>query len=207
MTCGIYKITSPSGKIYIGQSVDIERRFSEYRRKGSAKKQRRLFNSFVAHGIDKHVFEVVELCAVEHLSDRERHWQEAFDCAGKTGLNCRLTNSSDRSGKHSQESIAIMRVRQAGENNPNYGKRGAQTSTFGRKRPDSERAAIKAFQATRGKIIQQICAVTGVVLREAKARDYAADGYSQGNISSCCSGRLKTHKGFAFKYKDTECNT
>lgn len=24
--CGIYKITSPSGKIYIGQSIDIKRR-------------------------------------------------------------------------------------------------------------------------------------------------------------------------------------
>lgn len=42
MTCGIYKITSPSGRVYVGQSVDIERRFAEYRRNGSAKKQRRL---------------------------------------------------------------------------------------------------------------------------------------------------------------------
>jgi hypothetical protein len=29
--CGIYKITSPSGKVYIGQSVDIKRRFTTYK--------------------------------------------------------------------------------------------------------------------------------------------------------------------------------
>ena len=27
---GIYKITSPSGKVYIGQSIDIERRWKKY---------------------------------------------------------------------------------------------------------------------------------------------------------------------------------
>lgn len=29
--CGIYKITSPSGKIYIGQSIDIKRRWLDYK--------------------------------------------------------------------------------------------------------------------------------------------------------------------------------
>ncbi len=29
---GIYKITNPEGKIYIGQSIDIDRRFKEYKR-------------------------------------------------------------------------------------------------------------------------------------------------------------------------------
>jgi predicted GIY-YIG superfamily endonuclease len=27
--CGIYKITSPTGKVYIGQAVDIERRLKD----------------------------------------------------------------------------------------------------------------------------------------------------------------------------------
>ena len=29
---GIYKITSPNGKIYIGQSINIDRRFKSYRK-------------------------------------------------------------------------------------------------------------------------------------------------------------------------------
>lgn len=31
--CGIYKITSPSGRIYIEQSRNIKRRISEYKSK------------------------------------------------------------------------------------------------------------------------------------------------------------------------------
>ena len=29
---GIYKIINPKGKIYIGQSIDIDRRFNEYKK-------------------------------------------------------------------------------------------------------------------------------------------------------------------------------
>jgi len=29
---GIYKITSPSNKVYIGQSINIEKRFKSYKR-------------------------------------------------------------------------------------------------------------------------------------------------------------------------------
>ena len=46
---GIYKITSPSGKVYIGQSWDIKKRFSKYRSLQSVYKQRVLFNSFKKH--------------------------------------------------------------------------------------------------------------------------------------------------------------
>jgi hypothetical protein len=57
---GIYKITSPSGKIYIGQSVEIKRRFNSYKRmyvknKGVVK----LYRSFLKYGADNHIFEVV----------------------------------------------------------------------------------------------------------------------------------------------------
>ena len=154
MTCGIYKITSPSGKVYVGQSTNIEARFANYLRLTSCKRQRRLFNSFKAHGARSHVFEIVEQCGESELNERERFWQEALHATGKDGLNCRLTVSSDRSGRHSAESRAIMRERQGGANNPNYGKRGAETSTFGRKRPEPERAAIRAYQSKRGRIIQ-----------------------------------------------------
>lgn len=41
---GIYKITSPSGKVYIGQSVNIERRFLDYK-KSLKNTQIKLYNS------------------------------------------------------------------------------------------------------------------------------------------------------------------
>lgn len=201
MTCGIYKITSPSGKIYIGQTVDIERRFSEYRRKGSAKKQRRLFNSFAKYGVDSHIFEIVCECPPSDLTRLEREWQQTLDVCGAAGLNCRIVNTEDRAGEFSADSRKRMSAAQRGDNNPNFGKRGDETSCYGRKRPESERKAISEFQRQKGQIIMQIDKETGHVIRRARSWEYVADGFSQGNISSCCSGRLKSYKGFKFSYE------
>lgn len=204
MTCGIYKITSPSGKIYIGQSVDIERRFSEYQRDGSVKKQRRLFNSFAKYGVGSHVFEIVCECMQSELSKLEREWQQSLNVCGNAGLNCRIVGTQDKTGEFSSDSRKRMSAAQRGQNNPNFGKRGVETSCYGRQRPTNERKAISEFQRQKGQIILQIDKETGDVIRRARSWQYAADGFSQGNISSCCSGRLKTHKGFKFSYEVTE---
>lgn len=58
--CGIYKIISPSNKIYIGQSIDIKRRFRQYREPNRNKKHPKLNNSFLKYGIDNHTFEIIE---------------------------------------------------------------------------------------------------------------------------------------------------
>ena len=52
---GIYKITSPTNKIYIGQSIDIENRFTKYKSL-DCKNQVRLYNSLKKYGFDKHKF-------------------------------------------------------------------------------------------------------------------------------------------------------
>ena len=201
MTCGVYTITSPTGRVYVGQSVDIGRRFSEYMRNGSVKKQRRLAASFAKYGVNNHEFLIVAECAESDLSKVERDWQEQLDVCGKSGLNCRLVSDSDRTGRFSEDSRQRMSERQRGAGNPNFGKRGEETSCYGRSRPATERDAIRAFQRQRGQIILQIDPRSGDVVRRARSWEYVADGFSQGNISSCCSGRLKTHKGFKFAYE------
>jgi group I intron endonuclease len=55
---GIYKITSPSGKIYIGQSSDIFRRWAGY--KIGCKRQPKLHSSFMYYGVKNHTFEIIE---------------------------------------------------------------------------------------------------------------------------------------------------
>jgi len=84
---GIYKITSPSGRIYVGQSRNIENRFKGYF-KLRCKTQPKLYNSFVKYGIDLHVFEVVETCELKDLNNREQHYLKLFDCCSKINLNC-----------------------------------------------------------------------------------------------------------------------
>ena len=50
-------ITSPLNKIYIGQSINIENRWKQYKRLG-CKKQIKLYNSFIKYGVENHTFEI-----------------------------------------------------------------------------------------------------------------------------------------------------
>jgi len=99
---GIYKITNPKGKIYIGQSVNVEKRIKNYKY-GLAKEQSKLNRSFVKYGYDNHVFEIINSCNVEELNDFERYYQELYNCIGEKGLNLCYVKSSDRNGFHSEE--------------------------------------------------------------------------------------------------------
>lgn len=102
---GIYKITSPSKKVYIGQSIDIEKRFKYYKRK-SCNGQTILLRSFNKYGVENHKFEILCECEIYQLNDKERYYQDLYSVIGENGLNCILTKSSDKSGigvKHTNE--------------------------------------------------------------------------------------------------------
>jgi group I intron endonuclease len=91
---GIYKITSPTKRVYIGQSKNIKRRFKEYKYK-LAKGQPRLNNSFLKHGIEKHNFEIICYCNETQLNDLERFYQILFSATDDNGLNCVIVNERD----------------------------------------------------------------------------------------------------------------
>ena len=99
---GIYKITSPSGKIYIGQTTNFTKR-KNYYKNGAKPYQVRIHNSLQKYGYDAHTIEFIEECLVENLNERERYWQDFYDVIGNNGLNCRLTATNDKSGFLSDE--------------------------------------------------------------------------------------------------------
>lgn len=102
---GIYKIISPSANIYIGQSVDIERRFKNYKELKNCKSQTALYRSFLKYGPENHIFEILCECSESELNEKERYYQDLYSAIGKNGLNCRLTKGSDRSGKLRAETV------------------------------------------------------------------------------------------------------
>jgi group I intron endonuclease len=104
---GIYKITSPSRKIYIGQTTNFSKR-KNYYKNGAKPYQVRIYNSLEKYGYDAHTIEFIEQCLVDNLNERERYWQDFYDVIGKYGLNCRLTETKDKSGFISEESKAKM---------------------------------------------------------------------------------------------------
>lgn len=99
---GIYKITNPKGRIYIGQSVDIERRFKSYKNIKQNKSQIKLYNSLKKYKYNSHIFETLEICDIKLLNERERYYQEFYNSIIK-GLNCRFTKTNDKSGKLSEQ--------------------------------------------------------------------------------------------------------
>jgi len=118
---GIYKITSPSGKIYIGQSSNIYKRWRWYNTISNCKEQLKLYNSFLKYGIDNHIFEVVFECSKESLNDLEIYYGNIFNVTGKNGLNLRECGGAK--AKHSIETRKKMSERQMGDKNHNYGKK------------------------------------------------------------------------------------
>lgn len=67
------------------------------------KGQPAIYNSLLKYGFENHKFEILCECNSEELNDKERYYQDVFSANGKNGLNCKLTKSSDKSGKLSDE--------------------------------------------------------------------------------------------------------
>ena len=108
---GIYKIVSPSGRIYIGQTIDIARRFKEYKNL-RCKSQPKLYNSLKKYGPDKHIFEILEECPTNFLLEREVFYKKLFNSVEK-GLNCELYDIGS-GGPRSKETIAKISKSQKG---------------------------------------------------------------------------------------------
>lgn len=121
--CGVYKITSPTGRIYIGQAIDIIRRFKEYRKITSKiKKQRKIYRSLLKYGVEAHTFEIIEECEIDDLDCRERYWQDFYDVLGDKGLNCILQECGEFKYVVSNETKVILSEMRQGEGNSFYGK-------------------------------------------------------------------------------------
>ena len=132
---GIYKITSPSGKIYIGQSVNIEKRFLSYSKLLRCKTQIKLFRSFLKYEVINHKFEIIEECDIELLNERERYYQDLYDVLNN-GLNCKLTNTADKSGKLSEEVKINISKGNIGKKRTEEQKQNISNSLKGRKIPE-----------------------------------------------------------------------
>lgn len=111
---GIYKIINTiTGKVYVGSSKDMDKRWIQHKNHLSKDKHhsKKLQNSVNKHGLDNFIFEVVEECSKDILIEREQYW---IDLLGsyKTGYNCN-TKAGITLGmlgkKHSEDTKSKMR--------------------------------------------------------------------------------------------------
>lgn len=83
---GIYKLTSPSGKCYIGQSRDIIGRFHGHK-SDTKRKHQKLYYGIRKYGYENFTKEILEECAVDILDVREIYWIEYYNSINN-GYNC-----------------------------------------------------------------------------------------------------------------------
>jgi group I intron endonuclease len=75
---GIYKITNQlNNKIYIGQSIDVQRRLNSHKTEWNL--QYPLYQDMYKYGIDNFLFEVLEETPFTELDTREKFYIDYFD--------------------------------------------------------------------------------------------------------------------------------
>lgn len=146
---GIYKITNPKGKIYIGQSVDIKKRFRVYRSE-NCKTQIKLYNSFLKYGVENHKFDIIEKCSVDLLNEKERYWQDFYKVI-KNGLNLKLTNTKSKSGYLSEETK--LKISESNSKMTEETKRKIGDANRGKKR--SKEFKLKCSERQKGKKLKE----------------------------------------------------
>ena len=107
---GIYKIISPTNKIYIGQSTNIENR-KYYYSSIKCDKQPKLYNSLLKYGWEQHTFEIVEECSLEQLNEREIYWGTYYNVLGENGLNLRLGDANGLCSEETKQKIGLTNSR------------------------------------------------------------------------------------------------
>jgi group I intron endonuclease len=213
---GIYKITSPSGKIYIGQSINWKRRYLEYKRL-QCKYQRKLYNSLLKHGVENHQFEIIEECNEEQLNEREIYWGEYYNVLGENGLVLKLGSAG---GKRSEESKLKQGAATKGRKDSDEARINKSKAFKGRKFTaehclklgQSKKGVPKPkisiknkgnkYRANKGKIVTQYDK-QGNFIKDWNTAQQASEELNihYGSISCCCLGKTKTAGGFIWKFK------
>lgn len=192
---GIYKIISPSNKIYIGQSINIGERKRAYINLSKASLGPKIHNSINKHGWEKHHHEIIEECTLDKLNERETYWKQYYVNQYGWGkmLFCGLYDNGG--GPLSNETK--LKISQSNK--------GREQSHKGKPKPIgfgdiiSNRKKNKPIPNKWKSIIQYDSKMN--VVAEYKSKTEAFMTTQIKGISNAVTGRANTAGGFIWKYK------
>jgi len=208
MNVGIYLITSPTGKVYIGQSWQLQKREKSYSR-GYCYHQPKIFASIKKHGWDSHTFEVL----IYLRKDVKQSIMNYFECMfidyyKDLGFNLMNIRGGGSNGKISKETIEKIRNKQKGVPRP-YAKN--NKTQLGKKLSKETKIKISNALKSSGRYDGANNPSAKVVYQYSKSGDFirvwpcmmdAARFYNinKSRISRCCLGGRKSSGGFKWSY-------
>lgn len=111
---GIYKILSPSGNVYIGQSRDVFKRWRRYKDINSAQRQPSVLRSFNKYGIQNHSFSVLHDLPIDvsqnTLDQYEIFYIEVFKECGFILLNIKDGGLFGSHGQETRRKIGLSKL-------------------------------------------------------------------------------------------------
>ena len=191
-TAAIYKLESPSGKCYVGQTVNLRKRLSRYKN-ASCEGQPYIYNAIKKYGFDNFKVEILYQTETEFthlgvlLDTLETAWINKYDCINN-GYN--LMQGGAGGYRHSQKTKDKISEALKGREVWNTG---LSTCTEENK---------KALRNKNSKAI----------LQYTKDGEFIREWFSQADVkralnistSNCLRGLRKTAGGFCWKFKEME---
>jgi len=212
----IYKITSPSNKIYVGKTYNLRTRKAAHRHSVKKGSNIILHNSIRKYGWDAHKFEVIEECADEVMNEREMYWiseLKTYCYENEMGMNMTIGGDGQRSSwMHDEKRRVEQSNRYMGSGNPFFGKKHTDEYKKAKSKQVSEYNKANGIKVSqigieRGRLASiepVVCYNTsGYFIKEYESIKEAVDELGVNHSSVSCVCRLKrTHtKGFVFRYK------
>lgn len=149
----IYKIESPTGRIYIGKAKNFNNRMSKYK-KGADPKQYVIHRSIIKHGWDSHTVSKIDQFEGSDFEagSREMFWirsymSNVYKYPEMNGMNLTDGGSGTKGRKCSQKTKDLMSLKMKGKKHSDETKLKLSIANKGFKRPqsaiDSHRAKMK----------------------------------------------------------------
>jgi group I intron endonuclease len=188
---GIYKIVSPSRKIYIGQSQDIYKRLKKYSFY-NCKSQIKLYNSLKKHGFEKHTFEIIEECHVKQLNEKEIYWGLKYEVLGENGLNFKLGGSRGVCGEEIKSKISQSHL---GKSKSQQHKDNIKNARIGMKFSQQHKSNMSSSRFR----YSVLCVENNKIYKSAAQASKELNLHPTA-IIKVCRGEHKQTKGYTFKF-------
>lgn len=145
MSIGIYKYQNKiNNKVYIGQSSNIENRYKQHLYDAAKHPGESGVDYAIAkYGIDNFDFQIIEICPIEKLDEREIYWIDFYD-SYHNGYNRTVGGSSLQGENHSRAILTkdiVWQIREL------YGQKVKRSSVFAKFKNNeiTEQALLKVW--------------------------------------------------------------